>query len=133
MIWEQLNFVNERNFSWTIVSFRKKDHIMKTKNNEHFKFVQTISKIIVLNKRFLVLADPQSTLVDLNGTVGVIWSYSQCYDCNAEFTTVPLKPYSGQVWNRYQRINFENWTFSVVVSLQTWIAHFYFRKIYMNF
>ena len=46
----------------------------------------------------------------------------------AGFTTVPLKALSDQVWIKYQYLLLENSFFSIVVSLQKWLAHFYIAE-----
>ena len=72
----------------------KKDHFFKNEIKNNLKIVRTILKTIVVNERFLVLADPQCTLVDPNGIVCVISSDPSCKNDYARFTMVPLKPLS---------------------------------------
>ena len=44
-----------------------------------------------------------------------------------------FKPFSDQGWIRYSNVdNFEKWLFSIVVSLQNGLAHFYCRKTHWN-
>ena len=51
-----------------------------------------------------------------------------CKDGKARFTTIP-KVLSDQVFITHQFLYFLKWLFSIVVSLQKWIAHFHCKNI----
>ena len=85
-------------------------------------------KFDIRNKLLGFLLFISEHFVSLRDYIGFISSNPSCKDGNARFTTVLLIKYELCIII----YNFEKWLLSMVVYLQKWLTHFYYRKTYRN-